>query len=76
MSVTTVLPVLQMILAFGNICVLGYALMKFLNRPHDILEEKVNAHDMKIKEIEASLHQGNDRLGSRKTPMGCSSIQS
>lgn len=62
MDVQTVLPVLQMILAFGNICVLGYALMKFLNKPHDTLEDKVNTHDIKIRDIELALHQGNDRF--------------
>ncbi len=62
MNVTAILPVLQMILAFGNICVLGYALFKFLNRPHDTLEDKVNAHDIEIREIKTSLLQGNDRF--------------
>ncbi len=62
MSVQTVLPLLQLILAFGNICVLGYALFKFLSKPHDSLEDKVNEHDLKIKAIEASLLQGNDRF--------------
>lgn len=62
MSVQTILPILQLILAFGNICVLGYALFKFLNRPHDTLEDKVNKHDIEIKEIKSSLLQGNDRF--------------
>lgn len=62
MDFTTILPVLQTVLALCNICVLGYALFKFLNRPHDTLEERVNAHDVEIKEIKASLHQGNDKF--------------
>ena len=62
MDFTTILPVLQTVLAFCNICVLGYALFKFLNRPHNTLEERVNAHDVEIKEIKASLHQGNDKF--------------
>lgn len=62
MNTTTVLPVLQIILAFFNICVLGYAFLKFLNKPHDTLEERVNAHDVEIREIKASLLQGNDRF--------------
>lgn len=60
--IQSILPVLQVILTFGNICVLGYALFRFLNRPHNTLEEKVNEHDIKIKEIETSLLQGNDRF--------------
>lgn len=62
MSVSTILPILQMVLATGNICVLAYALFKFLNRPHDTLEDRVNAHDVEIREIKASLLQGNDRF--------------
>lgn len=62
MYVQTVLPILQMILAFGNICVLGYALFKFLNKPHNTLEDRINEHDLKIKAIENSLLQGNDRF--------------
>ena len=62
MDVQTLLPVLQMVLAFGNICVLGYALLKFLNKPHSTLEDRVNAHDVEIREIKDSLKQGNDRF--------------
>lgn len=62
MNPTTILPFLQIILTFGNICVLAYALFKFLNRPHDTLEDKVNAHEVEIKEIKSSLLQGNDRF--------------
>ena len=62
MDFTVLLPVLQTVLAFCNICILGYALFKFLNRPHNTLEERVNAHDVEIREIKASLKQGNDRF--------------
>ena len=58
----TILPVLQTILAFFNICVLAYAFFKFINRPRTNLEERVNAHDVEIREIKASLLQGNDRF--------------
>ena len=59
--VQAVLPFLQVILSFGNICILGYALVKFLNRPHNTLEERVNAHDVEIREIKEILRQRNDR---------------
>ena len=62
MSVSAILPMLQTILAAANICVLGYAFAKFLNKPHDTLEDRVNAHDLEIKEIKTSLLQGNDRF--------------
>lgn len=48
---------------------MGYAFKTFLNKPHETLEskhkelaDKVGEHDVKIKEIETSLHQGNDRF--------------
>lgn len=69
MNVTNILPVLQTVLAFFNICVLGFTFYKFLNRPHNSLEEKhkalekrVDEHDLKIKEMDISLKQGNDRF--------------
>ena len=62
MDITTVLPIFQLILTFGNICVLAYALFKFLNRPHDTLEDRVNAHEVEIADIKKSLLQGNDRF--------------
>lgn len=62
MNVTDILPFFQLILAFGNICVLGYALYKFMNKPHDTLEDRVNAHEVEIADIKKSLLQGNDRF--------------
>ena len=62
MEISSILPIFQLILTGGNICVLGYALFKFLNRPHDTLEDRVDAHDLEIREIKASLLQGNDRF--------------
>ena len=73
MNTTSILPVLQTILAFFNICVLAYAFFKFLNKPRNNLEERLNAHDAEIREIKtvhdaeireikASLLQGNDRF--------------
>lgn len=62
MSVTTILPILQLILAGGNICVLGFALFKFLNRPHDTLNERVTSLEVDVKEIKQSLREGNDRF--------------
>ena len=62
MDISAVLPIFQLILTGGNICVLAYALFKFLNKPHNTLEERVDAHDREIREIKASLLQGNDRF--------------
>ena len=48
--ITSVLPYLQVLLAGMNICVLVYAFVKFLNKPHSTLEDRVNAHDVEIRE--------------------------
>ena len=64
---------LKVLLQIANIVVLGYALFKFLNKPHDTLEAKqeelkkrVDEHDVKLKEVEESLHQGNDKFRAQK----------
>ena len=61
--------ILKVALQIANVVIIGYALYKFLNRPHNSLEEKhealvkrVDEHDLKIKEVEESLHQGNDKF--------------
>ena len=65
--VTVILPYLQLILAVFNICVLGFAFYKFMNKPRTNLEERVNVCELKIKEIEQSLYQGNDRFRDQET---------
>lgn len=67
METQTLITIMQMVLSFGNICVLGYAFVKFLNKPHDDLREKVNAHDVEIKDIKSALHQGNDRFRKQES---------
>ena len=67
MNVTDILPVLQMVLTSGNICILAYALFKFLNRPHDTLDGRVNALEIEIKELKQSLLLGNDRFREQDT---------
>ena len=62
MSIQDVLSVMQLILSFGNICIIGYAIVKFLGKPHDSLESRVSVLEVKQKEVEQSLHQGNDRF--------------
>lgn len=62
MTVSTILPIMQLILSFGNICIIGYAFFKFLGKPHDSLESRVSVLEVKQKEVEQSLHQGNDRF--------------
>lgn len=60
--IQTVLPFLQVILAFCNICIMGYALFKFLNKPHANLESRVSTLEVEMREQKQSLLQGNDRF--------------
>lgn len=62
MDIQTIMTIMQMGLSFGNICVLGYAFFKFINKPHDTLEERVATIEMDIKDIKRSLDQGNNRF--------------
>ena len=69
MDLNSFSEILKVLLQIANIVVLGYALYKFLNKPHDTLETKVeelkkrvDTHDLKFKEVEDSLHQGNDKF--------------
>lgn len=65
--ITALLPYLQTFLAIGNLCIMLYALKTFLSKPHNTLEDRVNEHEIKIKEIETSLLQGNDRFREQET---------
>lgn len=50
------LPLLQVILALANICMIGYAFVKFLGRPHSTLDTRVTALEVKIKECDPFLN--------------------
>ena len=60
---------LKIILQVAQVVALIYAGYKFTRKPHDTLEQKhealerrVDAHDVEIKEVKESLHQGNDKF--------------
>jgi F0F1-type ATP synthase membrane subunit b/b' len=58
----SILVIMQLVLSFGNICILLYALYTFLNKPHNTLESRVNNISYEIERIKSSLQQGNDRF--------------
>lgn len=75
--IQNILPYLQAVLTFANICVMGYVFIKFLGKPHDTLEERVEALEDKIekldaeldvrqRDIENQLRQGNDKFRSHE----------
>jgi hypothetical protein len=67
------LPYLQTFLAIGNVAIMVYALKTFLAKPHDTLEARVQVvekradeHDLKFKELDTRLHEGNDNFREQK----------
>ena len=69
MNIQDISSALGLLLQLANIVIIGYGLYKFLNKPHDTLEEKheelvkrVDKHDAKIEDIEESLLKGNDKF--------------
>ena len=61
-QVQTMLLILQLVLAIGNIAIIGYGFYKFLNRPHDDIKERVTRCEEDIKDIKQSLYRGDGRF--------------
>jgi hypothetical protein len=53
---------MQIILAFGNICIMTYAFSKFLSKPHDSLEQRVETLEQKVSKIETSSTSNSDNI--------------
>lgn len=67
MDINAVSDWFKLFLQVAQVVTILYAVYKFTRKPHDSLETKqddlkrrVDEHDMKFKEIEDSLKQGND----------------
>lgn len=58
----TTLLIMQIMLAFFQICVFLWAFKTFLRKPTTTLEEKVMELEVTVKNIQASLLQGNDKF--------------
>ncbi|MBO7715381.1 MAG: hypothetical protein J6S85_17595 [Methanobrevibacter sp.] len=57
-----ILPVFQLAVSICTLLGMFYAFKKFIERPHDNLESRVIALELKQKETDQKLHQGNDRF--------------
>ena len=73
MSIQDISSTLGLILQLANIVVIGYGLYKFMNKPHDTLEEKheelvkrVDKQDIRLDDIEESLLKGNDKFRNQE----------
>ena len=54
--------ILQLFLTICNSCLMIYVFIRFVNRPRINLEERITALEVKQKETEQSLKEGNDRF--------------
>lgn len=62
MSIQTTLQILQIILTFGNVCVLFFAFLKFVGRPHDTLDARVSVLENEVAEIKNDLKTSKDHF--------------
>ncbi len=60
--ITAIALVLGLLVSLGNLCVMIYALSRFLSKPRTDLEERVTTAEVEIKDIKTSLLQGNDKF--------------
>lgn len=52
----------QLFLMVCNICIMVYVFIKFVNKPHDTLGERVQKCEEDIKDIKQSLFRGDGRF--------------
>lgn len=57
-----ILPIFQLAVSICTLMGMFYAFKKFLQKPHDTLEERIIALELKQKETDQKLLQGNDRF--------------
>ena len=62
MNLAAFSELLKVLLQIANVAVLGYALYKFLNKPHTDLETRVTTLEIELKDTRQSLLQGNDKF--------------
>ena len=56
------MTIIQLILSIGQLCIMGYALSKFISKPHNDLNTRVTKLEVRVDDVEESLKQGNDRF--------------
>ena len=60
--VKTIIDIMQAFLIFCNVCIMLYVFKGFVSKPHNSLEQEVTEIKVKVKDIEDSLKQGNDKF--------------
>ena len=57
-----ILPVFQLAVSICTLLGMFYAFKKFIEKPHDTLEERICTLELKQKETDQKLLMGNDRF--------------
>ena len=52
----------QLAVGVGTLATMLFALYTFIRKPHDTLESRVKTIEIKVDDIESSLHLGNDKF--------------
>ena len=60
---------MQMMLSFGNLCIMAYAFKRFLSKPQDTLAQRVESCEAKIKNLEIKMEE-NLRAVDRSLKLG------
>ena len=66
MTVQEMLSIFQLALACGNLSIMLYALIRFVKKPHDTLEQRILSLEVNVKEIQDILKQDKEELKAQK----------
>lgn len=66
MNILDLLPYLQLAVAMGTFAGMLYALKKFTSAPHDTLEKRVSALEVRVDKQETSLNESHNRHRDEK----------
>ena len=60
--ISNILPMFQLLVSVCTLLGMLYAFKKFIDKPHETLENRITALEVQQKEIDQKLHQGNDKF--------------
>lgn len=64
--ISNMLPVFQLLVSVCTLVGMLYAFKKFIDKPHETLENRIAALEVQQKEIDQKLHLGNDRFKAQE----------
>lgn len=61
-TITIIGLIISALVSFCSLCAMLYAFKKFLSKPRDTAEERITTLEVQMKDVQLSLHQGNDKF--------------